>query len=352
MVKHQEKFKLLSLFTGAGGLDIGFESTGKFETLAALECQPEYCATLRRNQAKGYMSAATIIEADIRELKARDIAKRCFSKGHIDGIVGGPPCEAFSVRGSKKGLSDPRGMLIYDFIRWIVELKPIFALMENVPPLATLANGTVVGELKRKLMEAGYSVSTAILNAAEYGAATRRQRFILLASYGITLSLPAPTHSERICLPGLDLSPAVTVSDALEGLPEPGPDESIYPTWHRRIEHTPAVVTRFSMLRPGQQDNIRKRTRLRLDKPSPAVVAGDFRGTRCHIHPSEPRELTNRESARLHGFSDDFEFCGSRNAVCKQIANSVPIPFARTLAKSISQQLSDSLERKNKNVAE
>ncbi len=334
------KMNLLSLFAGAGGLDIGFESTGMFETLAAIEFQPEYSATLKKNMKRGFLPTAEIIQEDIRKLDPKKIARRYFPKGRVDGIIGGPPCEAFSVRGKKGGLSDPRGLLVFDFIRWAVELRPAFVLMENVPPLAKFDNGKILYDLQKELDDAGYSTCSAVLNAAGYGAATKRQRLILLAFLGTQVKMPEPTHTEGTDLPGLGLLPALTVRAALRGLPKPGYDETVFPTWHRLVNHTPEVVQRFSSLLLGQQDNIRKRTRLHPDRPSLTIVAGNHQGTRTHIHPFEPRELTNRECARLHGFPDEFEFCGTGPAVCKQIANSVPIPFARTLAESIFRQLS------------
>ena len=111
------------------------------------------------------------------------------------------------------------------------------------------------------------------------------------------------------------------------------------------IKHNQRVVERFGRLALGQIDKVRQRWRLPLDSPSPSLVAGNLQGIRSHIHPTEPRELTNRESARLHGFPDSFRFSGNHAAVGKQIANSVPIPFATALANSVADYLDETATR-------
>jgi DNA (cytosine-5)-methyltransferase 1 len=135
------------------------------------------------------------------------------------------------------------------------------------------------------------------------------------------------------------LAPYVTVRDALKSLPPASVNNPGDPQGHVVVKHTAKVAARFISLRQGQYDNIRKRSKLSYDLPSPALVAGNLSGIRSHIHPEFPRELTNRESARLHGFPDNFMFSGNHAAMGKQIANSVPISLARALANSLAEQL-------------
>jgi len=329
--------KLLSIFSGAGGLDLGFEMSGHFETLAAIEVQKEFHETLSTNKRNGYLAKAAVISADLRHLDPEEISRTYFPKGEVDGIIGGPPCETFSILGAQRGTSDPRGMLVYDFVRWVTAIKPVFCLMENVPPLEKLANGTVLQELIKELNENGYMVTVGVLNAASFGAPTKRTRFFILGCRHCRIEFPEVTHGGGSN--GRFAVPFRTVSDAFAGLPPPSASEHAFPNWHRQVIHTPAVVRRFAALKPGQRDNIRKRTRIRMDAPSPAVFAGNLKGARTHIHPTEPRELTNRETARLQGFPDDYQFSGGRVAVCKQIANAVPVPLARALAERIAHTL-------------
>jgi DNA (cytosine-5)-methyltransferase 1 len=329
------KYSILSLFTGAGALDYAFELTGRFTTLACLEAEALFCETLRRNKRNGYLKEAAVIQADVAVEEKLTISSKFFGGKSPDVIVGGPPCESFSIRGKKLGLADPRGNLVFTFFEWVEVLKPRCFVMENVPPLSYASNGNVLRQLQATAQRAGYHVSSAILNSADYGAATKRRRLFLVGFHNSGgFRFPAPTHTEDELLGSM--KPHCTVEQALTGLPSSFESEPATPQAHVHVKHTDAVVERFGRLRLGQEDRIRKRTRLHPLRPSPSLVAGNLAGIRSHIHPFEPRELTNRESARLHGFPDQFEFFGSHAAIGKQIANSVPIPLAQALAQAIA----------------
>jgi DNA (cytosine-5)-methyltransferase 1 len=337
-IRSRKTFQLLSLFSGAGALDFGFELTGRFHTRACIELEPIFCRTLRGNQQRGFISGASVINEDVATTCKDTILATCFDGKSPAGIIGGPPCETFSVRGTKKGLDDSRGILVFTFLEWVSALKPRFFLMENVPPLARLNDGATLSALSKSARSAGYAVTHAILNAADFGAATKRQRLFLIGIQGkCPFTFPEPTHSAAVDL--LSKQPYVTVGDVLKGLPDLGWTEPGTPQGHIGVRHKPHVEARFATLKQGQQDNIRKRTRLHLGRPSPTLVAGNLHEIRSHIHPTEPRELTNRESARIHGFPDKFIFEGGHAAMGKQIANSVPIPLAQALAQAIAIHL-------------
>jgi DNA (cytosine-5)-methyltransferase 1 len=181
-------------------------------------------------------------------------------------------------------------------------------------------------------------VTHQILKASDYGAATIRKRLIVVGiKSGPVFAFPNPSHGNPGNLFGLPQF--ITAGEALEGLPAPFDSPEIFPTWHQRVNHTQPVIERFAKLLPGEQDKVRKRWRLSLDQPGPSLVAGNLLGIRSHIHPTEPRELTNRESARIHAFPDNFQFFGNYAFVGKQIANSVPIPLARALGQAIADHL-------------
>jgi DNA (cytosine-5)-methyltransferase 1 len=333
-----KRYNILSLFTGAGALDHGFERTGRFETRLAVEKEPIFCRTLHANQARGALPSAAILNASIDELAPKSILSRYFGEHTLDGIIGGPPCESFSSMGKQRALGDPRGHLIFSFCKWVRRLKPSFFLFENVPHLAHRFSGEILAQLVQSFTSAGYKVSKQILKASDYGAATKRKRLLIVGvRRGPYFVFPKPSHA--VAASGFQLKRQRTVRDALKGLPEPFDSEGCEPTWHKRIAHNAAVVKRFSLLSPGEQDKVRKRWRLSLSEPSPSLVAGNLDGIRSHIHPTQPRELTNRESARIHGFDDDFVFCGNHAAVGKQIANSVPIELASALAHAIAEHL-------------
>jgi len=342
--KSKNKFSILSLFSGAGGLDRGFENSGRFVTQACIEYEPIFAKTLEGNQVRGFMPDAAILNDSIRDLQPNRVKAAQFSGTSPVGIIGGPPCETFSVIGNRKGMDDLRGNLVYDFLRWVDALKPRFFLMENVPRLKTLDNGKAFNLIIKTAEKSGYTVSHSILKASDYGAPTVRKRLFIIAVIGKSaFKFPSPTHSG---VPGaFGLLPCITSSQALTGLPEPGYSNPGNPQGHIKVRHITAVAERFAMLLPGQRDNIRKRNRLHPDKPSPTLVAGNLMQIRSHIHPTEPRELTNRESARLHGFPDNFIFAGNHAAMGKQIANSVPIPLAEALARELAKHLDQELKQ-------
>ena len=336
----ENRYSLLSLFTGAGGLDYGFESTGHFFTRVAIEYQPEFCETLRANQTRGFLPEAKLIAEDISSVKALDAFRSIFPDWRPDGIIGGPPCQSFSQMGKRKGLQDPRGLLVFNFLEWVSVLRPKFFLMENVPDLATIQGGEVFEKLRVGFFKSGYNLSYRVLMAADYGAATFRKRLFVVGMKGKCFSFPEPTHIPTISHSNcMELDPHVTAGDALYGLPKPTLRPPGIPNGHYRIKHTASVTERFACLPEGGYDPVRKRTKLAINKPSPSLVAGNLNGIRSHIHPTEPRELTNRESARIHGFPDDFEFAGNHAAMGLQIANSVPIALGKAIATEIAEQL-------------
>ena len=191
----------VSLFSGAGGLDIGLERAG-IEAVSLCEIEPVFCRTLSANQGwahsdgRKYLSNATILNADIRDVRAEDLS----NGKRIDLVVGGPPCQAFSSSGKQLSVLDPRGALVSEFCRIVGELKPRVFLFENVRGLVTARDkngepGGVITELMHVLEELGYSCRAALLNSADYGASQRRVRcFIIGSSRG-----KAPQFPEATC---------------------------------------------------------------------------------------------------------------------------------------------------------
>ena len=229
--------------------------------------------------------------------------------------------------------SDPRGRLVHTFGAFVISANAEAFIMENVPALEHAEGGALFTAFVRHLESAGYMIAYGVLNAADYGAATTRKRFIVVGSRLGRPTLPKPTHS---ALAHSSLTAWVDVRTAIGDLPPPAHTYPGEPQDHVLVHHTELVRQRFSALRQGSYDNIRKRSRLSWDRPSPSLVAGCLRATRSHIHPGEPRELTNRESARIQGFPDSFLFTGNRDYVAKQIANAVPIALGRAIAAALA----------------
>lgn len=326
---------LVSVFSGAGGLDFGFESQGDFVTTLRIEAEPVYCTTLESATTAGHLQDAPVSCTDFRTLSPKRLPS---IKGSHLGIIGGPPCESFSSFGLRRGRTDPRSQLILDYATWIKDSRADFFVLENVPFLCRGQNKPLFEELRSILVSGGFRLTHKILNAADYGAATLRQRlFVIGVRSGAEPSLPTATHGSRAN--ESQLACWVTAGKALDSLPAPSKSWPGVPQGHVGIRHTAPVVERFRRLTPGEYDRTRRRFRLEWDQPSPSLVAGNHEGIRSHIHPLEPRELTNRESARIQGFPDDYQFVGTRSAAGKQIANAVPIPLAQAVASHLSKTL-------------
>lgn len=220
---HQKRFPALSLFSGAGGLDIGAERAkgpnGSYlKTFASVEIEKDRCDTL-----SGYFGKRLqIFKADIATVKSKFILNSCgVSRNNVWLLYGGPPCQAFSQAGKQKGTDDPRGQLIFEFLRFVHEISPPFFFMENVANLKGIGGGKLLMDILSEIDKLGYAVDYKILNAAHYGNAQKRRRFIFLGSKrGIpSAKLPHPTHSEKANL--LGLPQFKTVGEALNELPTP-----------------------------------------------------------------------------------------------------------------------------------
>jgi DNA (cytosine-5)-methyltransferase 1 len=358
------KLTALSLFSGAGGLDLGFELTGRVRVLACLERDEICLETLRINREKGttqgihpYLAEARILGVDISTANPRDIVADIGEP--IDLVYGGPPCQAFSVIGKREGLSDARGNLIFAFLRFIEELSPKAFLFENVPGFLSIDAGEPFRELCAEFRRLGYSIWTDKVRASDFGAATFRERvFILGAKNVAAFPPPLPTHFEPIAARNSDLfggpcQPWVTAGERLSHLDvQLQKDESVKN--HTFVQHEFEVIQRFNALEFGERDMIRRRNRIDPERPAYTIFVGGKVGklqARTHIHPHHPRELSPRECAALHGFPAHWEFAGRHDAALLQVANSVPVELAQAMAQHLIDVLDESGQPVAKPVA-
>jgi DNA (cytosine-5)-methyltransferase 1 len=361
------RLKVASLFAGAGGLDIGFEATGAFETVLAIDWA-DYCTdTLERNRARkcrlgladiapwlvphtAYEASALVLENAI--IAQRDLAltsaddiRRLYA-GELDGIVGGPPCQSFSTRARNRhlprGLDDVhgRGNLVFTFFDLIRDLRPRFFLFENVLGLER----DDIGNVFETLLSYGrqhlpYHLHVSRVDASDFGVAQARRRIVIVgfrdeAGY----SPPTPTHGTTTLFDSSPLLPRRTVRDAFAGLPQAGTGQL---TNHEPRKHSQEVIERFATIAPGKEDPVRKKPRLHPLRPAPAVFSGSVDGGGLSdIHPWENRATTPRECARLQGFPDSWEFVSTRvGEVYKLVANAVPAPMAAAFALRIAMAL-------------
>ncbi|MBN7457561.1 DNA cytosine methyltransferase [Mycobacteroides abscessus] len=306
--------RVLSLFSGAGGLDLGFEAAGA-QTVVCVDNDPEACKTLRYNRPEW-----EVFEGDIREYQP-DVE-------NIDIVIGGPPCQGFSSAG-KGNPDDPRNFLWQEYFRVVEAVRPRAMVLENVSALAHSRNGDHLSGIMKALEKIGYHFEMGVLNAADYGAPQARRRLIVIGLRDGVPSLPAPT-----------VDTPMTVKEAIGDL-ESAPHDPEFS--HVPPKHAPHVAARWELLAPGEVDPNYRRGRLDYDKPSVTIRAGGGYGPRGDhlagfhppIHPTQPRQLTVREAARLQSFPDEWILQGSKTAQGRQIGNAVPVKLAEAIARHV-----------------
>lgn len=332
-------------------MDLGLEAAG-FETLVATDIDPHSCITLERNKkfaaeyGKSFLNRASVVEADVTQLSADDLLSRAgLRPGELDLLAGGPPCQAFSVFGKRKGLSDPRGRLVDDYLRILVGIKPKAFVFENVYGLLTVEGGSIFEELVKKLEHPDstlkYDVRIHRLLAQDYGVPQHRDRIFIVGSR-IGSSV---THIPPICsaAQSSNLMPPRTVAQALKGLPSIG-----YPGSHNHVgrNHSERIVERYQSLKHGERDPKTRINRLDPTRPSYTIIVGsDAGGGKGHVHPVEPREVTPRESARMQCFPDWYWFSGTSRHPIRQIGNAVPTMLAAAVGKAILEEIFNSPSR-------
>ncbi len=320
----------VSVFCGGGGLDLGFVSAG-YSPLYSSDVVQHYCDTIHKN-LPGH-----IVEArDITDLSGDEVLRRV--KKSVDVVIGGPPCQSFSILGDRKSTNDPRGKLAFEYARFISEIRPQAFLFENVPGILTVNKGADWKTLLAFFAEqTGYHIGWTKLNSVRYGVPQIRNRIVAIGFRDIDaaerFAWPFPTHYENIERPELNTLPPRSASMAFDNI------DSTTPNHILRV-HCERVSTRYSTVPPGGRDRKDHTDRVHPDKPSGTVLVGSGAGGgRPFIHPSEHRHITVREAARLQSFPDWWEFSGGPTAAYRQVGNAVPPMMARAIAKAIEQAL-------------
>jgi len=355
------KLKALSFFSGAMGLDLGLEAEG-IHVLLASEIDPVTRQTIHANRPDMGLIG------DIEQYSSAEIRKFAgLSKNEEIGlVVGGPPCQAFSTAGRRNGFHDQRGNVFLTFINRIAELRPKFAVIENVrgllsaplkhrphedrgfgsPPLTPEEEkGGALAFIISKLEQAGYGVSFNLYNAANYGAPQKRERVIIICSRdGAKLPYLTPTHSETA---GFGLPKWRTVRQALHGLHSVRHDHVKFPEKRLRFyrhlkpgqywKHLPAHLQKQALgaaffTGGGRTGFLR---RLPWDEPSPTLVTHPAMPATDLAHPVEDRPLSIQEYKRLQEFPDDWEIAGTVIDQYRQIGNAVPLSLGRAIARLI-----------------
>ena len=337
------RVRTLSLFSGAGGLDIGFSDAG-FDIVGSVEIEKKFCATLALNSGEGRRFNHSKVNCiDIREFSGRGL-------GRIDFIIGGPPCQTFSAAGRRAngvlGTTDARGVLFREYVRLLNELTPCGFLFENVYGLTGAQGGEAWREIRDSFSNAGYTIFSRILDAADFGVPQHRERLIIVGVRNGNYKFPRPTHGPD----SLTNTPYYTAGTAIRGLKlsveerKPGlggrfghlldeiPPGLNYSYYTKEMGHPKPIFawrSKFSDFLYKADPNAPVRTI--------KAQGGAYTGP---LH-WDNRFFACSEYKRLQTFPDDYEISGGKQVAVKQIGNSVPPQLARILAISIQEQLFD-----------
>ena len=346
---------VISLFSGAMGLDIGLEKAGLNVVIG--QDFDESC--VKTMQANGH----NVLGGDIREIDPRKLLELTgLSVGEPFLICGGPPCQPFSTAGKRLGINDPRGSLFMDFIRMIDYIRPRFFVMENVKgimsaplkhvPLAERDEndpeqrlGTVLDVILAEFDKLGYKTVYGVLDAVNYGVPQFRERFVLIGSRdNEDIFLPLPTHFQmhqdksyqwktvRDAIADLefDKGECATLSEErlkfLKMIPEGG-------NWRDLPKDIIPIAMGGAYKSGGGKVGFYRR--LSYDQPSPTVVTSPVQTATMMCHPTQDRPLSIKEYARIQQFPDDWIFTGTTAAKYRQIGNAVPVGLAEAIGKAV-----------------
>lgn len=357
--------KIIDLFAGCGGLSLGFIKDG-YDVYKAVEFDKSIANTYKTN----HPSIDMVID-DIKNVDYSDI----FTRNVADVIIGGPPCQGFSMAGARIRdgfMGDPRNYLFKHYFNIVRAVLPKVFVMENVKGISTMQNGEIFAEILRIFSDtnllngSSYSVYPRIVKAVDFGVPQKRERMIIIGVLNRTVDIDhfwniAHNEIEREYP---DYFKETTVADAIKNLPKPNESGIInnpaaiteYQKFlssssatienHIKTKHSNTAIERMSKISNGEnytvlEENIKSvhsgsYGRLCWEEQAPTITTRfDTPAGGRFIHPTEDRTLTPREAARIQSFPDDFVFTGNKTSICKQIGNAVPPKISYFLAKLV-----------------
>ncbi|MEJ5024975.1 DNA cytosine methyltransferase [Brucella anthropi] len=378
-MKSSHNLTVIDLFCGAGGLSEGFRQAG-YHVLAGQDFDEKAGATFAATHRE-----AKFIGGPIQDVTAKQLLKAAgVKRGEIDVIVGGPPCQGYSVYNHQRGIDDPRAGLFREYLRIVEGIYPRWLVMENVTGITSIAGGNIVKEIFDGMESLGYRVEMKVLKAEEYGVPQERRRVFFIATRtNCPINFPQPTH-------GPGLSPFVTVWDAISDLPAlRNGEKALNPSYRtrpkngyqallrgdlvtvqnhsapklssineKRMSHIPPggswrdipqELLPAGMLRAKRSDHTKRYGRPRKTDLSCTILTKCDVHWGAYIHPTQDRAFSVREAARLQSFPDFFTFYGSATEQYVQVGNAVPPLLGKCVAEALlSADLSNIYSRQAK----
>ena len=327
-----KKYNYIDLFSGAGGMTLGFDNMN-FNNVLAVEFNKDFAATYMKNFPNHHLMVR-----DIKDISNMEI-KEAIGRKKVDVIIGGPPCQGFSLAGKigRSFIEDERNRLFKEFVRFVDVLKPRMFVLENVAAMERHNNGKTIAEIVNSFSELGYTIKYKVLNSADYGIPQERRRIFIVGVRG---------NSNTFMYPKIQ-SNRVTIKDAIDDLPKLESGESSPIPNHVAMKHSKQMLNKMKYVKDGgsrmdipeefrpTSGDLRKYIRYDSSKPS-VCVTGDMRKI---FHYNQNRALTCRELARIQTFPDNFIFVGNSGKVQQQIGNAVPVKLAEQIAVQVREVL-------------
>ena len=327
-----KKYNYIDLFAGAGGMTLGFDNKN-FNNILAVEFNKDFAETYKKN-----FPNHNLMVRDIKEISNEEI-KEAIGRKKVDVIIGGPPCQGFSLAGNigRSFIDDDRNRLFKEFVRFVDILKPRMFVLENVAAMERHNNGKTIKEIVNSFGELGYTIKYKVLNSADYGIPQERRRIFIVGVRGNENSFTYPTIKKK----------RMTIKDAIDDLPKLESGESSNIPNHVEMNHSKQMLEKMKFVKDGgnrldipeeirpKSGDLRKYIRYDSKKPS-VCVTGDMRKI---FHYNQNRALTCRELARIQTFPDDFVFLGNSGKIQQQIGNAVPVKLAEQIASQVREVL-------------
>jgi DNA (cytosine-5)-methyltransferase 1 len=341
-------YTIIDLFSGCGGLSRGFEMAD-FNVLLGIDNWLDALKTFEKNH-----NNSKILHADLQNIHPKDVQFN-FNLPSVDIIVGGPPCQGFSIAG-KRAVDDDRNKLYKNFVEFVAYFKPKAFVMENVPNIMSMDNGEVKKQILSDFTNLGYNISYKVLLASDYGVPQNRKRaFFVGLLNGKTFEFPEKNIENPVT--SWEAISDLPDSEVIDGYKYPMPPQSEYQTIMRKhsttlhnqqlTAHSEKTVSTIALVPDGSNykslpmelKNTRNVniawTRLNSQKPSFTIDTGH----RHHFHYKFNRVPTVRESARIQSFPDDFIFLGTKTSQYKQVGNAVPPLLGKAIAEQLKQYI-------------
>lgn len=327
------KYNILDLFSGAGGLSLGFSQEDEYDIKVSIDYDDKLSLTYIEN-----FPSVKHLSRDILSFSDKEI-RELNKKYNFEIIIGGPPCQGFSLAGNigRTEKKDKRNDLFIGYLKFVRIIKPSVFIMENVARLETHNKGKTLKTIIDLFKNEGYFINYKVLNAKDYGVAQNRNRIFIVGTLKPGFEFPEKKQE------------VYTIKDVIGDLPVLSSGEkSKFPN-HNAMNHTKQMLNKMSFIKDGgdrfdipkeirpKSGDVRKYMKYKSDEPS-ICITGDMRKV---FHYNQNRALTNRELARIQSFPDDFIFYGTSISIQQQIGNAVPPKLSNALAKKVKEFLLD-----------